>query len=161
MTPRADLTRPPGHEEIALARDLLRLGHGALSYTGTDGRPGISRIALGLDRDGIPLTLISSLALHSAGLVANPPCAVMMGEAGPKGDPLTHPRLMLRATARFTDLAERPALRALWLENHPKAKLYVDFADFAFVRLHIVDAVLNGGFGKAFTFTAADLRPAA
>jgi heme iron utilization protein len=51
-------------------------------------------------------------------------------------------------------------LRALWLAQHPKAQLYVDFADFAFVRLAPRGAALNGGFGKAYALDAADLPPA-
>jgi hypothetical protein len=56
-------------------------------------------------------------------------------------------------------MAERPALRALWLRAHPKAKLYIDFADFAFVRLTPITALLNAGFGKARRLSAQDLCP--
>jgi heme iron utilization protein len=82
---------------------------------------------------------------------------LMLGEPGPKGDPLTHPRLMLRARASFADAADRPVLRDLWLATHPKAKLYVDFTDFAFVRLLPLGALLNGGFGKARIIEPQDL----
>jgi putative heme iron utilization protein len=83
----------------------------------------------------------------------------MIGEPGAKGDPLTHPRLMIRAVATFIaqDDPTRADLRAHWLKGHPKATLYVDFADFAFVRLSPQNAFLNGGFGRAFRFSAEDL----
>ena len=83
----------------------------------------------------------------------------MVGEVGDKGDPLTHPRLMIRAKAFFVaaDDPARPDLRAHWLKGHPKAALYVDFADFAFCRLVPVDALLNAGFGRAYRMAAADL----
>ncbi len=47
----------------------------------------------------------------------------MVGEPGPKGDPLTHPRLMIRArgraSSRRTD-PDRPALRDRWLQRSPE-----------------------------------------
>jgi len=51
------------------------------------------------------------------------------------------------------------ALRDHWLHCHPKAKLYIDFADFSPVRLTPSSALLNGGFRHAFHFATDDLRP--
>jgi hypothetical protein len=141
-----------------MAQHLLRIGHAALSYLGADGLPGISRIAHGHDGEGVSLTLISALAPHVAGLAANPDCALMLGEPGGRGDPLTHPRLMIRAQAVLAPGADRAALRVIWLNQHPKAKLYVDFSDFAFVRLRPVSGILNAGFGKAFVLAPENLR---
>lgn len=152
-----DPTPPADDTEIENAQAFLNLPHGALSYIAADGFPAISRIAIGRDETGAPLTLISALAPHWAGLRANPNCAILLGEPGPKGDPLTHPRLMLRARARFAETADRPALCAVWLATHPKAKLYIDFADFSFVRLVPIDGLLNAGFGKARRLTAENL----
>jgi putative heme iron utilization protein len=149
---------PPATPEArAMVQAYMALGHAALAYTAADGWPGINRIALGRDGGGVPLTLISSLAPHVAGLRAHPNCALMLGEPGQKGDPLTHPRVMIRAKAAFAVPSERADLRDLWLTSHPKAKLYIDFADFAFVRFWPVDGLLNAGFGKAFTLTALDI----
>ena len=148
-------------EARALARGLMQAHHAALAYVDAESQtPGISRIAFGLDADGVPMALVSGLAPHTAALRANPACAVMLGEPGEKGDPLTHPRLMIRAMAAFVagDDPQRAGLRAHWLKGHPKATLYIDLPDFAFVRLLPQSALLNGGFGKAFRFTAEDLR---
>ena len=89
----------------------------------------------------------------------NPACALLLGEPAAKGDPLTHPRLMLKARASFVtpDDPARPALRDHWLKTHPKSKLYVDFADFAFVRFTLLSALLNAGFGKAHHLTPEEL----
>lgn len=149
-------------EARALARSLLDSGHAALAVTDpADGTPGISRIAFGLSPEGVPVTLVSSLAPHFGALQANPACALLLGEVGGKGDPLTHPRLMVKARAEFVapDDPARAALRDHWVRTHPKAKLYVDFADFAFVRLHPVSALLNGGFARAFRLMPSDLLP--
>lgn len=150
-------------EARALAQRLLAAPHAALAWADPEtGHPSISRIAFGLCPEGLPLTLISGLAPHLAALKADARCSVLLGEVGAKGDPLTHPRLMIRARAVFvaTDDPARPALRAHWLKGHPKAALYVDFPDFAFVRLLPESALLNGGFARAFRLTPADLRAA-
>lgn len=148
----------------ALARSLLTAAtHAALAVTDpADGLPGISRIAFGLDPQGCPLTLVSALAAHRAALAAQPAAAVMVGEPGEKGDPLTHPRLMIRVMAEFLDRSapDHAAIRAHWLDDHPKAKLYVDFADFSFVRLRPVSCLLNGGFARAYRLSPEDLVPA-
>ena len=164
MSDRRDPVQPADDSARAQARALLAdAGFGALAFTDPEtGAPGISRIALGRDAAGLPLTLISSLSTHHAGLRHHPVAALMVGEPGPKGDPLTYPRLMIRVAARFIDRADpdHAALRALWLADHPKALLYVDFGDFGFVRLSPISAFLNGGFGRAVRLTPDDLRPA-
>ena len=147
-------------EARALAQTLLQAQHAALAWSDpTTGHPSISRIAFGLCPDGLPMTLISGLAPHLAALRADPRCSVMLGEVGVKGDPLTHPRLMIRASASFVATGDpaRPTIRAHWLKGHPKAALYIDFPDFAFVRLIPESALLNGGFARAFRLTPDDL----
>jgi heme iron utilization protein len=83
----------------------------------------------------------------------------MLGEVGDKGDPLTHPRLMIRARAAFVapDDPSRPLIRARWLDRSPKSAIYVDLPDFAFVRLTPISALLNGGFARAFRLSPEDL----
>ena len=159
---RPDPVQPADEEARALARSLLEARHAALSWADPEtGHPSISRVAFGLCPEGLPVTLISALAPHLAALKTDPRCSVMLGEVGAKGDPLTHPRLMIRARAAFVaaDDPDRPALRAHWLKGHPKAALYVDFPDFSFVRLVPESALLNGGFARAFRLTPADLLP--
>jgi len=163
MAERPNPVQPADAAACAQARDLLAGARfGALAFTDAEtGTPGISRIALGLDAAGGPVTLISSLSAHHAALRQNPLAALMVGEPGPKGDPLTHPRLMIRVEARFVDRAgaDHAALRDGWLATHPKAKLYVDFGDFGFVRLVPLSAFLNGGFGRAVRLAPDDLTP--
>ena len=148
-------------DALDLARGLMATArHAPLAYTDPEtAAPGISRIAFGLGPDGGPVTLISNLAPHFAALRAHPACALMVGEPGPKGDPLTQPRLMLRAVARFVPPEDpgRTALRAHWLRHHPKSTLYVDFADFAFVGFSLTAALLNAGFGRACRIPPGDL----
>ena len=160
--PRPDPVAAADDEARALARQLLSLGHAALAWTDPDtGTPGISRIAFALDSDAGPMTLVSGLAPHFRALRQAPDCALMLGEVGDKGDPMTHPRLMIRAQAAFVapDDPARGALRDRWLARNPKARVYIDLPDFAFVRLVPQSALLNGGFARAFRLTPADLLP--
>jgi putative heme iron utilization protein len=161
MSTRPDPVQQADAEARTLARQLLDgATHAALAVTDPlDGSPGISRIAFGRAPDGGFLTLVSALAPHHGALKANPACALMVGDPGDKGDPLTHPRLMIKARAEFVspDDPARATLRTHWLTHQPKAKLYVDFADFAFVRFTPVSALLNGGFARAFRLTPEDL----
>lgn len=162
MTDTPSPIRPTDDEARALARRLMTEARfAALAVTDpASGAPYVSRIALGLTPAGEPLTLISTLAAHTTALKADPRAALLLGEPGEKGDPLTHPRLTVQAAARFVDRAgpEHAALRTHYLAGHPKAKLYADFADFGFVVFEPSGAALNGGFGKAFVLTPDDLR---
>ena len=163
MTERPDPVQPADEAACAQARDILAGARfGALAFTDAEtGTPGISRIAVGLDAAGGPVTLISSLSAHHAALRRSHLAALLVGEPGPKGDPLTHPRLMIRVEARFVDRAgaDHAALRDGWLATHPKSKLYMDFGDFGFVRLVPQSAFLNGGFGRAVRLAPDDLIP--
>jgi len=156
--------RPTDDEARALARGLLAAARfGALGVIDpATGAPSVSRIAVGTTPQGAPMSLVSTLSGHTRALRANPACSLLVGEPGPKGDPLTHPRLSLHATARFVgrEAPEHAGLRAHYLESHPKAALYIDFADFCFVVFDLRGASLNGGFGKAYELTPADHLPA-
>jgi heme iron utilization protein len=161
MEKRKDPISPVDDPIRTQARAMLAAARfAALSFRdpGTGG-PGISRIAFGLGPDGQPVTLISALSVHHTALVAEPACAFMVGEPGAKGDPLTHPRLMVTAQAQFIarDDPDHLEMRDHWLAAHPKSTLYIDFADFTLVRLVPQSALWNGGFGKAARLTAADL----
>jgi heme iron utilization protein len=158
---RTDPVLPADEAARAMASALLSTaGFAALAVLDpVTGTPAISRIAFARDPSGTPMSLISSLSAHHAALLANPAAAILVGEPGPKGDPLTHPRLMLQGIASFvprTDSAH-VGLRDHWLAQHPKSKLYIDFADFGFVRFAVISAMLNGGFGKAFRLAPDDL----
>lgn len=146
-----------------LAANLLHSArHAALAVTDAATlTPNISRIALLRTPAGAVFTLVSTLSAHTAALLQTPACAFMVGDPGPKGDPLTHPRLMVQATAVLIaqNDAAHASLRSLWLHHYPKAKLYIDFADFRFVRLDPTAAVLNAGFGRAYRMAASDLLP--
>ena len=148
--------RPTDEEARQLGRSLIAdAGFGAIAVHHPDtGHPHVTRIAIARQPDGAPITLISDLSLHTKALEAAPTCALFLGEPGGKGDPLTHPRITLTCRAAFQP---DKALRDHYLTQHPKAALYIDFADFRFVSFEVLSADLNGGFGKAYQLSAADL----
>lgn len=155
--------RETDDEAIRQARTLVATArHGALAVIVPDGGgfPGASRVALATDYDGMPVILVSALSWHTRAIVEEPKCSLLVGEVG-KGDPLAHPRISLFLTAKPVELGtvEHDRIRRRYLARHPKAALYVDFGDFAFFRLAISHASLNGGFGKAYELTAADFAP--
>lgn len=159
-TPRPDTLRPTDAEARTLARTLMRSArYGALACLNTStGAPLVSRVAMATAMDGAPLILVSSLAAHTGAILADPRCALLVGEPG-KGDPLAHPRLSINCTAeplgRESDAAIEAARR--FLNKNPKAKLYAGLADFSWFRLDPNSASLNGGFGKAYALERADL----
>jgi heme iron utilization protein len=147
----------------SLARQILaqsRFGALGTFYPGrpaTSPSPLVTRVAVAPGETGLPLMLISALSLHARALRENPALSLLLGEAEPKGDALTHPRLTVIGQARFLPPADRSAYRAHWLKHHPKALVYVDLPDFAFVALDPEGALLNGGFGRAYHLDAIDL----
>lgn len=145
----------------ALARDLI---HGArIAAMAVQDKetpiPHVTRIAFGLSKDGTWLTLISSLATHFDLLMHAGQAGLLIGEAPQKGDPLAFPRMSVAVTAERVarDDPHHIACRDSWLGHHPKSALYIDFADFSFVKFTPLRADLNGGFGKAYRLTAEDL----
>lgn len=155
--PKKDIIRPTDDEARLLARGLLASARfGALAIRDPEtGFPHVTRVAVGMQEDGAPLLLISTLAHHTRALLQDPVCALLVGEPGDKGDPLNHPRVSLQARAVEIDKAP---VRAAWLASHPKTTLYFDFPDFKMFRLDITLAHMNGGFAKAYHLTGADFR---
>lgn len=156
--PEPNVLREVDDDARRLAGTLLRAErHAALGALepGT-GVPLVSRVSVATAVDASPIILISQLSGHFGALAADPRCSLLLGTPG-KGDPLAHARMTLIGRAVKTDGEERSVLRARFLARHPKAALYADFGDFAFWRIEIERASLNGGFGKAFEMGRADL----
>jgi putative heme iron utilization protein len=158
---KSEPINPTDDKARAQAQGLIvAASHAALGVIDpATGAPFVSRIALGFGPEGSLVSLVSALSAHTRALHADPACSLLVGEPGPKGDPLTHPRLTLVCRARFVAPGgdTHGQLRSLWLARQPKAKLYIDFGDFAFVRFDVQAGHLNGGFGQAFRLEPADL----
>lgn len=154
-----DPIRPTDEAARGLGRGLLRSARSAsLATLGTDGHPVASLASVATDGDGTPLILVSALAAHTGNLMAEPRASLLLSPGG-KGDPLAHPRITLKTRARriARGTPEHARMRRRFLAHQPKAALYADFPDFAFFALAIEAASLNGGFGRAYELTPADL----
>jgi heme iron utilization protein len=152
--------RTTDDEARALVRQLIDDARfGALAvFDPETGAPHVSRVGCGTDGHGAPVILVSSLSRHTQALSKDARCSLLLGEPG-KGEALTHPRVTLMCIAHKVD---RPAraheeIAHFYLAKQPKAQLYLGLGDFSFYRMLVERAYLNGGFGKAFVLTAADL----
>ena len=132
------------------ARTLVELGRtGALSTLSRrhPGHPFGSVMPYALDARGRPLFLISSLAMHTQNLQVDRRASLLVSQAvEPGGDPLAAGRVTLVGEAAPLPAAERAAARAAYLAWHPNAQYWVDFEDFAFYRLELLDVYFVGGF---------------
>lgn len=148
--------RPPADfDPKRTAKELLRsIRAGTLATLDRNtGHPFASLVNVATDADGAPLILVSRLSTHTANLEADGRASILLAQTG-KGDPLAHPRLTV--LGRFAP-AEAPGVRTRFLSRHPKSELYAGFADFAFWRMDVVSAHLNGGFARAADLAAADV----
>lgn len=151
------MLRETDDEARAVGQDLLRRArYGSLGVICPDTQsPMVTRVSVATDGDGVPVTLISEISMHCQALQHCPLCSLLVGEPTHRGDPLIHPRLTLQCQAE-TVIKEQ--IKPLYLSQHPKATLYFDFSDFLMMRLNVIGAHLNGGFGKAYRLTPGDLR---
>lgn len=161
MSDKPKLIRDTDEQARTQARDLISQARfGSLAVIDPEtGFPFVSRVALAVDTDGVPVILISRLAKHRQAIEQDNRVSLMTGEPG-KGDPLAHPRITTFCLAEIVERGsqQREELRALFLETRPKAALYIDFPDFDLFRLVPQSALMNGGFGKAYTLNAGDLK---
>ena len=158
--PTDDAIPPPAgrpYDARAAARHLLRtVRSGALATLTLEGDPYASLVTVATLPDGSPVLPLSTLAVHTRHLMADPRCSLLLDSAG-KGDPLTHPRLTVAARAVVATTEERSAWRSRFLRRHPKAEIYVDFGDFSFWRLDLKGARIIGGFGRIHMLDGPDL----
>lgn len=145
----------PAFDPVSEGRRLLRQSpYGGLATKDkASGHPYASLVAVAPDQDGATLILISTLALHTMNLMADPACSILLADIG-EGDPSAHPRLSVMANARKVEAA---GVRDRYLAAQPDAALYVDFADFSFWRLEPIGAHLVAGFGRIVDLTPAQL----
>ena len=160
MSTPFDPVQSPNESARETTRQLLREARfGTLATMNENGYPFASLVTFALDRAQTPFLLVSRLSGHTKHLLADPRCSLLVGEPG-KGDPLAHARITIQCSASIIDRAsdENIILRTLFIARHPKAALYIDFPDFLYIRLTMMEASLNGGFGKAFRLKSDDLR---
>jgi heme iron utilization protein len=142
-----------GFNPSDLAKSLLRRSRqGALAtLMAGSGDPYCSLVNLASYADGSPILLISRLAVHTKNILADGRVSLMLDERAP-GDPLEGARIMLSGRAeRVGD--DHDTVRRRYLNVHPSAESYVDFADFSFFLIRPSGTHLVAEFGRIVDLT--------
>ena len=132
------------------ARTLMYLGRiGSLSTLSRkqSGFPFGSVMPYGLNDRGQPIFLISTMAMHTQNLQADPRASLLVTQTDIAGDPLGASRVTLVGNVPPLPPAEVPAARTLYLQRYENSKYWVDFEDFSFYRMDVLDVYYVGGFG--------------
>jgi putative heme iron utilization protein len=111
------------------------------------GFPFGSVMPYGLDDHGRPIFLISTMAMHTQNLRADPRASLLVTRDDAGGDPLGASRVTLIGNVLPIPEAEVAEARTLYLAHYPNSKYWVDFEDFSFYRLDVMDVYYVGGFG--------------
>lgn len=151
----------PTHAERA--RTLMHLGRiGSLSTHSRklQGFPFGSVMPYAVDGHGQPIFLISTMAMHTQNLQGDPRASLLVIQPDAGGDPLGAGRVTLLGNGLPIPKLEVTEARRLYLERYANSKYWVDFEDFSFYRLDVVDVYYVGGFGVMGWVSAADYSSA-
>ena len=109
-----------------------------------EGFPFGSLMPYALDASGRPIFLISNMAMHTQNLKAEPRASLFVSQSAADGDPLGAARATLVGRAECISTEEKVSVREIYLARHENASYWVDFADFNFFRLELVDIYYVG-----------------
>ena len=147
-------------------RTLVSLATVATLCTVSRKRPGYpfgSLMPFAIDPLGRPLFLISSMAMHTQNLLADPRASLFLGpQSGgqAEGDPLGAARATLVGDVLPISATDLPQAREQYLARYENSRSWVDFKDFAFFRLQPLDLYYVGGFGVMGWVSAEDYATA-
>ena len=110
------------------------------------GFPFGSLMPYALDSHGRPIFLISSMAMHTQNLHADPRASLFVAESD-IDQPLGAARVTLIGNVSRLPDSELAEKRAVYLAGYPDSKYWVDFDDFSFYRMDVLDLYYVGGFG--------------
>lgn len=139
---------------------LARIGSLSTLSRKQPGFPFGSVMPYGLDGIGHPVFLISTMAMHTQNLQANPHASLLVTQPDASGDPLGASRVTLLGNVlpiAETGVAEA---RTLYLARYAHSKYWVDFEDFSFHRMDVVDVYYVGGFGVMGWVSASEYNRA-
>ena len=119
------------------ARTLVYLGRTGSLSTLSRKQPGFpfgSVMPYGLDDQGCPIFLISTMAMHTQNLHADPHASLLVTQQESEGEPLGASRVTLLGNVLPMPEPELKEARKLYLDRHANSKYWVDFEDFSFYR---------------------------
>jgi hypothetical protein len=100
-----------------------------------------------LDEFGHPLFLISTMAMHTKNLQADSRASLLVTQPDATGDALAASRVTLMGNVRPAIEPELADARKLYLVRFPNSKQWVNYEDFSFYLMDVVDVYYVGGFG--------------
>jgi heme iron utilization protein len=148
--PASDQPTVPEPSFAERARTLMYLGRVGSLSTLSRKQPGFpfgSVMPYGLDDYGRPIFLISTMAMHTQNLQADPRASLLVTQDDAGGDPLGASRVTLVGNVLPAPQSEVAEARKLYLARYANSKYWVDFEDFSFYRMDVVDVYYVGGFG--------------
>jgi heme iron utilization protein len=157
--PATDQPSIPEPSFAERARTLMYLGRVASLSTLSRKRPGFpfgSVMPYALDTIGRPIFLISTMAMHTQNLLADPRASLLVTQAEADQDPLGASRVTLVGSVLPIPKAEIAEARRIYLARYENSKHWVDFEDFSFYRTEVVDVYYVGGFGVMGWVTASE-----
>jgi len=126
---------------------LARIGSLSTLSRKQPGFPFGSVMPYGLDDHGRPIFLISTMAMHTQNLQADPRASLLVTQNDAAGDPLGSSRVTLVGNVLPLLEPEVAEARKLYLARYANSKYWVDYEDFSFYRMAAVDVYYVGGFG--------------
>ena len=141
------------------ARTLMYVGRFGSLSTLSRKQPGFpfgSVMPYGLDDHGRPTLLISTMAMHTQNLQADPRASLLVIQENDGGDPLGAGRVTLVGSVLPLAAAEVADARKVYLARYADSKYWVDFEDFSFYRMDVVDVYYVGGFGVMGWISASE-----
>ena len=96
------------------------------------------------------------MAMHTQNLAQNARASLFITVPEAQTDPLGAARLTLVGSATKVPESDLESARGTYLARHENAKYYVDFKDFSFWRLDVIDLYFVGGFGVMGWMTSVD-----
>jgi len=152
---------PPFAEQ---ARTLMHLGRTGTLSTQLRKQPGFpfgSVAPYGIDPLGRPTFLISTMAVHTQNLLADPHASLLVTQPGWTEDPLAGARLTLVGRVAPVPNADLAAVRGDYMGRHENARYWVDFGDFGFYRMEVEELYYVAGFGAMGWVDVSAYRAAA
>src|SRR5246500_3315143 len=138
--PASDQPPVPEPTFAERARTLLYLSRmGSLSTMSRkqSGFPFGSVMPYALDDHGRPVFLISTMAMHTQNLRADPRASLLVTQQDSGGDVLGASRVTLVGDVSPIASPEVAEARKLYLASYENSKYWVDFEDFSFYRMQV------------------------
>jgi hypothetical protein len=141
------VAEPSFSERARTLMYLERIGSLSTISRKQPGFPFGSVMPYALDAGGRPIFLISTMAMHTQNLQADSRASLLVTQPDASGDPLGASRVTLVGNVAAIPEPERAEARKLYLDSYANSKYWVDFEDFSFYRMDVLDVYYVGGFG--------------